>query len=409
MKLARILGLLCATIIFMPASIAQGVTEITIWHIFTGGHAEALDGAVARFQAANPDVRVVSVHQGAAWGDLRTKLLAATAAGTPPTIGLFKTGWVPGAFEDVLMPLDDVIPPALKGDILPTFLADSTFNGVLRTVPLARSADVLFYNTALVPESPRTWDELLTMAQALNADRDGDGRIDRWGFGIRPGPEQFAFLFLQAGGEWFDPGQTAFLVDSPAGIKAMEHLLALREVGLFQTGFFSGPFGAGEVAMYWGSTAGIPFVAEAAAPHGTTWNVAPIPAGPLGRGYSILMSASAGIFQVGTTEAQREAAARFLLFLLSPEEHLQWITQTGYLPYRQSVIDSPEWQAFVHENPFMAGVTEQATLALAYPHHVEWDGLRRLLSEAVDAVLHGQLAPAEALRNAAAEAIGYLE
>lgn len=409
MKLVRTLALLCAMVIFAPASLARGVTEITLWHIFTGAHAEALNAAVTRFQAANPDVRITLAHQGAAWDDLRTKLLAATAAGTPPTIGLFKSNWVPGAFEEVLMPLDKVISPAQKLDILPSFLADSTVNGVLRTVPFARSTDVLFYNTALVPRPPRTWEELLSMARALNADRDRDGRVDRWGIGIRPGPEQFAFLFKQAGGRWFNPDQTAFLVNSPAGLRAMEYLRSLRETGLFQTGFFSGPFGRGEVAMYWGSTAGIPFVARAAAPHNTRWNIAPLPAGPGGgRGYSILMSASAGIFQRGTTEAQREAAARFIRFLLTPSEHLQWITQTGYLPFLHSVMVSPEWRAFVRANPIMAGVTVQATLARPYPHHLEWDSLRRLLTEAVDAVLHGQLSPEAALRKAATEAPRYL-
>jgi multiple sugar transport system substrate-binding protein len=390
------------------AAVPAEPVEIHLWHIFVGGHAEALASITARFHEANPDIRVVLTHQGH-WPDLNMKLVAATAAGTPPTMSLFKTTWVP-AFYGALMSLDGLIPAEITDDIFPVFLADSTFEGRLLTMPFARSTNVLFYNTDLVPEPPATWEELLAMAKELRLDRDGDGVIDRFGKGIRPGPEQFAFLFLQAGGQWLNEEETEFLIDSPAGIKAMEFLHELRQVALFQTGFFSGPFGRGDVAMFWGSTAGIPFVARAAAPHGTRWNIAELPAGPLGISHSILMSGSAGIFELGTTEEERAAAVRFLLHLLSPEEHLYWVTRTGYLPYRFSVIKLPEWQAFVEANPIWAGVTTQALLSYGYPHHVEWAAIRGVMDEMTDAVLFETMTPEEALRWAADEVeMWYLE
>lgn len=400
----RLIGLILAGVMLLAGSTlgsATTPTEIHLWHIFTGDHAAALESITARFHEANPDVRVVLTHQGG-WDDLNMKALAATAAGIPPTISLFKTTHVP-AFIGALMPLDEVIPAAVLEDIFPTFLADSTFEGRLLTVPFARSTNVLFYNTDLVPQAPRTWEEMLTIAEALRLDRDGDGVFDRYGKGIRPGPEQFAFLFLQAGGQWLNADGTELLIDSPAGIEAMESLHQLRQVSFFQTGFFSGPFGEGFIAMYWGSSAGIPFIARAAEAHGTRWNVAKLPAGPLGISHSILMSASAGIFELGTTEAERAAAVRFLLHLLSPEEHLYWITRTGYLPYRFSVIELPEWQAFVEANPVWAGVTEQALLSEGFPHHPEWEAIRRVMAEMTEAVLLELMTPEEALRGAAEE------
>jgi multiple sugar transport system substrate-binding protein len=403
-----IVGLLIVVVVFSGRALGA-VTEIHLWHIFTGGHVTALENITARFHEANPDIRVVLTHQGGAWGDLNTKLVAATAAGTPPTLGLFKTTWVP-AFYGALMPLDGVIPAEILNDIFPVFRADSTFEGRLLTVPFARSTNVLFYNTSLVPEPPATWEEMLTVAKEVRLDRDGDGVIDRFGKGIRPGAEQFTFLFLQAGGRWFNEEETEFLIDGPEGIQAMEYLRDLRDASLFQTGFFSGPFGEGAVAMYWGSTAGVPFVASAAEAHGTQWNIAKLPAGPLGISHSILMSASAGIFELGTTEEQRTAAVRFLLYLLSPEEHLYWVTGTGYLPYRQSLLELPEWQAFVKANPIWAGIAEQVPLSYGYPHHPEWSAILRVLGEATESVLLGVMTPEEAVRWAADEVeMGYLD
>lgn len=155
--------------------------------------------------------------------------------------------------------------------------------------------------------------------------------------------------------------------------------------------------------MYWGSSAGIAFVAAAAAPHGTPWSIARLPAGPV-REASLFMGANIGVFELGTTVAEREAAVRFLLHLLSPEEHLYWVRHTGNLPFRFSVIESPEWAAFVRANPPWAGVTEQVLVSDVYPHHVEWDGIRRLMVEATEAVLLGTMSPEEAVRWAADEA-----
>ncbi len=377
--------------------------EINFWHIFVGPHAAALERITARFHEANPDIRVVLTHQGG-YGDLNMKLVAATAAGTPPTMSLLIANWVPPAFYGALMPLDGLIPEEILSDTLPVLVAENRFWGTLLSMPFNRTANVLFYNTDLVPEAPRTWEELLTLAKELRVDADGDGVFERFGKGIRPGPEQFSFLFLQAGGEWFNEDETEFLIDSPAGLAAMEFLHELRQVALFQTGFFSGPFGRGEVAMYWGSTAGIPFVARAAAPHGTNWSIAKLPAGPLGISYSIFMGANIGIFELGTTEEERAAAVRFLLHLLSPEEHIYWVKHTGNLPFRFTTIESPEWGAFMEENPFWVGITEQVLLSAVYPHHLEWDSLRRLMVEMTEEVLLGIKTPAEALRWAAEEA-----
>lgn len=160
--------------------------------------------------------------------------------------------------------------------------------------------------------------------------------------------------------------------------------------------------------MYWGSTAGIPFIARAAAAGETNWSIAKLPAGPVQEA-SIFMGANIGIFELGSTPEQRAAAVTFLEFLLSPEEHLYWVTHTGNLPFRFSTIESPEWVEFMEENPHWVGITEQVLTSYVYPHHVEWSSLRRLMMDAVDAVLHEVLSPREALEEAAAEALFYLE
>lgn len=408
MKLVRVIALLSVmALLFAPLSMAEEIVEIDFWHIFTRGHAEALESIIARFHEAHPNIRVIATHQGG-YTDLNMKLAAAVPAEVPPTMSLLIANWVPPAFAGALYPLAGVFSQEILDDILPVLVADGTFWDELLLVPFNRTTNVLFYNTDLVPVPPQTWEEMLALAEELLIDADGDGVFEQYGKGIRLGPEQFAFLFLQAGGEWFDEDQTAFLIDSPAGIKAMEYLLELKQVALFQTGWFSGPFGRGEVAMYWGSTAGIPFVARAAAELETNWSIAKLPAGPVQEA-SIFMGANIGIFELGSTPEQRAAAVTFLEFLLSPEEHLYWVTHTGNLPFRFSTIESPEWVEFMEKYPHWVAITEQVLTSQVYPHHVEWTSLRRLMAEATEAVLFEALSPREALEDAAAEALFYLE
>ena len=369
--------------------------EIEFWHAMMGGHLETLEMITARFMEENPDITVNLVLKGG-YGDLNMALIAAVAAGDPPTMAQFYEDWVAAAYQPALLPLDGLIPEDVLNDIPEALLRACIFDGTLLTIPFNKSTLILFYNTDLVPEPPTTWEELREMAAALTVDEDGDGTPERFGFGLRPYPEMFTFLFWQAGGQFYNEDMTECTINSEAGLRALNFLLQLKEVSLFQRGFLSGPFGAGRIAMYIGSVAGIPFVARAAEAGGVSWNTAVLPKGPVNND-SVYMGTNVGVFAMGSSEEERAAAVRYINFLLSPWAHLEWAKGTGYIPFRHSVITSAEWQAYLAEDPTRVAVTEQAFHGFSYPIHREFFSIRGVWGEMLEYVLLGEMTPEEAL------------
>ena len=374
---------------------ALGKVEITFWHAMRGRHAETLEDITAKFMEENPDIVVKLVGQGG-YGDLNTKLIAAAAAMRPPTMAQFYADWVAAAFKDALMPLDGLIPEEILNDIPEKLLEACRFDGKLLTVPFNKSTLILFYNTDLVPEPPATWEELLELAKELTVDEDGDGTPERYGFGLRPYPEIFTTFHWQAGGKFLSEDMTEALIYSDAGLTALNFLLELKATSLYQSGYLSGPFGAGKIAMYIGSVAGIPYVARAAAGK-TNWNTAVLPKGPVNND-SIYMGTDVGIFALNTTPEQREAALKYILHLLSVEMNLFWAKGTGYIPFRKSAIESEEWKAYMAEHPERVAVTEQAFLGFTYPNHPHWYSIRDVIGNMFEAVLLGDMTPEEALQ-----------
>ena len=393
--------LIALTLLTVAGFAAQ--VEVTFWHAMSSGHQPTLQALADEFMQTHPNIKITLVYQGR-YGDLSQKLLSAVAAGTPPVMAQMYEDWTMKFIEaDALLPLGPEIPQDVINDIPQAFLDSNTYvvNGqkVLMTLPFNKSAMILFYNTDLVPTPPKTWDELLQMAKDLTVDKDGDGTPDQYGFGIRPYTEFFINFFHQAGGRILNDDMTKCLINSPAGIQAMEYLLKLKQYSLYQTSYLSGPFGDGKVAMYIGSSAGTPYVAKASkGKHG--WMTAPLPVGPK-NGDGIIQGTNVGVFQLGTTQAQREAAVEFAKFLISKEATLQWAEETGYLPVRKSAVASDEWKSFIAKHPEAEASGKMALIGFVYPHHPNMYNIRQSIATALEQVMLGKATPKEALDAAA--------
>ena len=383
-----VLGLM----VFATTGVAQQQVNVTFWHAMGGQHQTTLKALANEFMQANPNIKITLVYQGS-YGTLGQKLLSSVIAGNPPVIAqMYEDDTVKYIQADALMPLGPVLPTSVINDLPASMIADNTYlvkgKNVLMTVPFNKSAMILFYNTDLVKTPPTTWAELLQMAKSLT--KNGN-----YGFGIRPYPEFFIEFFHQAGGTIFNNDMTKCLINSPEGVKAMEYLLSLKPYSLYQSSYLSGPFGAGKVAMYIGSSAGIPYVAKACAGnHG--WMTAPLPAGPA-NGESEIQGTNLGVFTVGTTQAQRDAAVKFIEFLLSKGATLQWAEETGYLPVLKSAINSPEWKAFLKDHPYAQAGEEMILKGFTAPHQQNWYNIRQQIGTAFEQVMLGKATPQAAL------------
>ncbi|HDL86506.1 MAG TPA: ABC transporter substrate-binding protein [Candidatus Acetothermia bacterium] len=375
--------------------------EVTFWHAMTRANLDTLTALANEFMADHPNIQINLAYQGG-YGDLSTKLLAAIMAGNPPVMAQMYEDWTMKFLEaDALMPLGDQLSPATIVDIPQSLIESNTYlvNGkkALMTVPFNKSAMVLFYNTDLMKQPPKTWDELLQVSKDLTVVK-GDTTV-QYGFGIRPYTEFFIQFFHQAGGKIFNEDMTKCLINSEAGIQAMNYLLQLKPYSLYQSAYLSDPFGAGKVAMYIGSSAGITFVASASkGKHG--WMTADLPAGSI-NGESMIQGTNIGVFKIGTTQVQRAAAVEFVRFLLSQKATIEWAEGTGYLPVLKSAAASDAWQKYVATHPDRKATTNMILKGFVYPHQANMYNIRSEIETAFEQVMLGKATPKAALDAAA--------
>ncbi len=395
--------LLAALLALGVAALAAEV-EISFWHVFTEEHARALDELAEGFMDENPDVKVNLVFQGG-YGDLSRKLFAALAAGTPPTLSLQYENWTT-QWLDALVDLDQYVDPGVLDDVHPRFIQD--FEGRVVTLPFNRSIIIMYYRKDLVPEPPTTWDEYIELARELTRDTSGDGEIDFWGTHIRPrSPEETFLCYLeQVGGSILSEDWTEVTIDDERALEAAEFIVELSQYALIDPGFSSGPFGEGVTAMFVSTSAGLPFNQAAAERAGVELGFATVPY--RGKPASQMMGTNVAIFDMGQTEEQLEAGARFIEYLLRKENVIYWASTTGYIPVTSTAIESEEWQAIMEDEPFFAVQTEQLVIGgfgqLLHPEY--WD-IRSVIQDYVEVIVMGDMEPQVAL-DALADEIEWL-
>ena len=189
-------------------------------------------------------------------------------------------------------------------------------------MPFNKSTEVLWYNKTLLDElglkAPTTYDELVQVAKTIKEKKGIAGA----GFDSL---NTYYTTFLKTEGKTFD---SSFDVTSEASAKALNYYLEGVKEGYFRIAgtdnYLSGPFGNGTVAMYVGSNAGENFVKQ-------------------GVGDKFEVATDLYVFSSATAE-QKTAAYMFLKFLTTKENQITWASETGYMPVRQSAIDSEEYK-----------------------------------------------------------------
>ncbi len=169
--------------------------------------------------------------EGVPFLQLHDKMLTALATGDSPWDAIHVRDDYVAEFASrgFLLPLDDLITPEMKAQSPEQAWENLSWDGHIYGIPRYFWVWQFYYNTDIlssagITEVPTTWDEVAQAAEAITADTDGDGEIDRWGY-CEPWGENFAsYPFLihlrAAGGDVFDAdGNPIF--NSEAGVKAL--------------------------------------------------------------------------------------------------------------------------------------------------------------------------------------------
>lgn len=384
----------------IPAEAAE--TRIHLWHQMIYSYREVLREAADAFEKQHPGVRVVLTYRETE--ELRSSFQAAALGGSGPELIYGPSDQVgPLATMGLITPLpeeglEDFDPAALVrhgGELYA--LGDTVGNHLM-----------LIYNRKLVPNPPRTTDELILMGKALTKDADGDGRPERYGLAWNY-TEPFFFVPWIAGfgPEPFFSEEGGPKLNSEGVKKAFAFIRDLRTVHKivpvesdYETA--NALFKDGRAAMIvngdwsWGDyrAAGMDF------------GIAPLPqVSGTGRWPSPLVGAKGYSLNANAEGEERELALALMRHLTSGEVQALFAAKVSSLPARESVRALPA----VASDPLLRAsgpILEKGSPMPVVPEiRAVWDALRG----PYQSLLGGELDPEEAANRAQALALRQIQ
>lgn len=253
--------------------------RLEFWHPWSGQQYEGPTGMIARigdaFQAKNPHMTVAASNLGS---DIITKLITASAGGTPPDVVILfnSSGQLYRlAHQGVIAAMQDVAGNEIgkvKDWVHPNVWDLGLYRGKVYGLPLWTQASALMWHKAhfrevgLDPEKVPvgTLEELPSVGQKLSKRELGAGSpYTRLGFwdGWFGGNTHLALMRYSAalGGQWVDAQGSKVTANSPNNVRALEwivntlRLLDFPRVQEFQASLGSisgGPYLAGRYSMW---------------------------------------------------------------------------------------------------------------------------------------------------------------
>jgi len=408
------IGIMAALVLF--AGVATGsATELTMYYpVAVGGPlTKIVDGIVADFMKANPDITVKAIYAGN-YNDARIKALAALKSGEPAQLSvMFSIDIYELIEQDAIIPFDDVVETAEEkawlNSFYPALMENGRTAGKTWGIPFQRSTIVMYYNkdlfraAGLDPDKPpATWDEMAAMGQKLTKP-DGS----QWGVMIPSTGYpywMFGALAMQNGQVLMNGDGNETFFANPDVVGALQYWKDLGSKykvmpgGTIEWGTLRQNFLEGKTAIMWHSTGNLTAVKNNA---NFDFGVAMLPASkrrgtPTGGGNFYIFKK--------TTPAERKAAMRLIKFMTSPERSAEWSIKTGYMAVSPAAYDTPALKQYVKEFPYAAVARDQLQYATAELSTYQTGRVRKLLDDAIQAALTDAQTPEEALGEAQAQA-----
>ncbi|EFL89453.1 ABC transporter substrate-binding protein [Ahrensia sp. R2A130] len=399
----------------MMAAPAWAQTKLTMYYPIAVGGAltEVVDGIVADFEKANPDIDVEAIYSGN-YDDTRVRALSALASGEPAQLAvMFSIDAYDLIEQDLIVPFDSV--PGVEADWLNSFYPALTANGKVEGqtwgIPFQRSTIVAYYNkdmfkaAGLDPESPpKSWDELVSMGKKLTKEGTSGLMIPSTGYPYW----MFQALAIQNGKELMsNDGKTTYF-DDPAVVDTLKFWKSLSaEHGIMPTGTVEWgtlrqAFLEGQTAMMWHSTGNLTAVKKNAS---FNFGVAELP------GKERLGSPTGGgnfyIFKK-TSDEEKAAALKLITYMTDPEQAAKWSIATGYMGVSPAAYETEALKAYTKDFPPALVARNQLQNAVAEFSTFETARVREGLNNAIQAALTDTKSPEDALAEAQAKAVRLL-
>ena len=395
-----------------------GAVNLTMYYpVAVGGPlTKIVDGMVADFMKANPDIKVSAIYAGN-YNDARIKALAALKSGKPAQLSvMFSIDIYELIEQGAIVAFDDIVETAEEKAWLkkfyPALMENGMTQGKVWGIPFQRSTIVMYYNkdafrdAGLDPgKAPATWGELVSMGKKLV--KKSGGQTMRWGAMIPSTGYpywMFGALTKQNGQVLMNADGNKTYFDAPATVEALQfwHDLGNKHgvmpSGTIEWGTLRKSFLEGKTAIMWHSTGNLTVVKKRAK---FDFGVAMLPASK-GRG----TPTGGGNFYIfkKSSPAERKASMKLIRFLTQPQRTAEWSMKTGYIGTRPDAYETDALKKYVASFPPAAVARDQLKFATAELSTYQTGRVRKLLDDAIQAALVGTKSPQNALGSAQKQA-----
>ena len=387
-------GTILCVFLLVSSTLHAKKIEITLWHSLGFHVKEIVETLVKEYNRSHPNVVVNSVYQGG-FEEMHVKMLAAAVTRTLPDIAEVPVEFMqPYIINGIAEPLNDEIPDEIKNDIVEKMWSLVERNGKIYGIPFCISTEVFFYNEDIFmragfdPEKPpSTWEELVEMGKKLTKDTDGDGIVDRYAvmfwthgmYGLAP------LLWAKGGHLFSEDGRRVILTsrEMKETIELIYDLVFTHKIMPQKWTDWEGgqAFLTGKIAMGWFTSPAIAFGEK-----NLPWKlkIAPIPSID-GKRYTILGGAS--LMNFSHNKKKRKAANDFMMWLVNKENTTMLHERTGFIPVRESALNSLELRAFWRENPNFVTPVDELSTARIIPFHADFYKINKEIQQMIQRII----------------------
>ena len=359
------------------------VTEpitITWWHALESQYDELVADVVKKFNATQKLITVEAQYIGS-YKDINEALVAAHAAGTGlPAVAVANTDYVAsygdsGLYED--------LDPYIAGtdydvdDFSAGLLLSSQYNGKQVALPFLHSTQVIYYNKTMADANgwkiPEKIEDFTPFLAEVHSKQGIYGTVV-------PGWDQWYFetLYLNEGVQiitgdndcdlngdaalgvtkmikgWCDAGDAYFASGTDASATMRQNFYDQKTFSVMHTSSLYNNYVSKcpdfEVGMAW------------------------YPAATTGDKNSEVGGCVLGI-PSKNDQATKNAAWQFLQFLCGKEVNMEWAEGTGYLPTRNSVLNTEEGKKFLEKKPAFQCIFDNLNLINPRIQNAAWSEL----------------------------------
>lgn len=394
-----ILSLLAASFAFSAGQREPEKPKVTVFWALYDGLTEAYRTELQNaFMAEYPDITLDIVP--VPWDQMYDKLTTSLAGGNPPELSVIGTRWIIELLEmDAVAPVEDYVSQATLDNIFEG-TKEAFINGQLWGLPVAAGARILAFNNDLTTKVPATMEEM--RQEAIRISRD----TDKYGL-IMPGRKHteltdFAYYFYAAGGDFFeikeDGSYGKSLVNSPAGVKALEFMVQLAEDGVVPRGYLAQTRMEAHPVFYTGDAGYVmigAWVESALQQAGADFDVtyAQIPGFEGYDSAPLVITDSIALFKDANF---KDEAGLFLDFFYRDEWKARFDELIGFPPVTISAAELPQFQT-----PLYQVLNEAAAHAKPWPLIDGFAEMTDIIWDAISFAFLGQKTPQEALDDAA--------